>query len=973
MPRSGWLALGVVAGALAGTTAWLGQPWLGQPLAWAALVASWATIGLWRAGRGAADRPAVADRTRLPGDTGSPAHGRPAGRVAGAVGFATPPALVVIGLLLVAMRVAVSPPGTTAAASSLPAGSGPWSTTVDSVGSPSNGEQTATLHLEGELPIRVAAHLPRFPVVTPGDRIAVAGAIEAPPEGDYGEYLRRSGIAGTIRSRTIERLPTSTDLGRLIARFRASAGDALEAALPEPEAGLAAGIVVGLRERVDRTLAAAFTSAGVSHIVAISGWNIAIVAAVVAALLRTWPRRRRSVVALLVIAAYTVLTGASASVVRAAVMAVVVTIARESGRAGSAAAALGWAAVLMLLLDPDLVGDAGFQLSSLATAGLIAWGTPMTRAIQGWRGGRVPAWLAESLGVSFAAEAATLPVVLIAFGRLAIIAPLVNLLVVPLVPAAMAGAGVALIGGWLGLLGLPAPIPALIGLPAWIVLALMDAIVRAAAGLPFASATLEPPWNLVGSVVAVTVVGLVTTRDRLAVGSRLRAVVAGSVPPSWPGRASRAAPGTARTKTGGAPRAAAPQASSSPHRVAIATPGQRWPGRLATARRVLPRSRVERLIAAAVAVAVIALVLLVEHRPDGQVHITILDVGQGDSILVDGGRGSRMLIDGGPDPDRLLIALDARLPPWDRRIDLLVLTHPHEDHVAGLPILLERYRVGRVVEPGMLGPGPGYAAWSADLAHRGIAAGRLATGDRFEMDGIGFRVLWPDPTAVPAQPPDTGTGINNVSIVLLGERDGRRMLLMGDVEEGIDPILIGRGLPRVDMLKVAHHGSRTSSSAAFLAAVRPAVAVVSAGLHNPYGHPSPDTIGRLTAIGAEVFRTDLNGSVEVTLGRDAVTVQPARISRTSVSAPVSAARVRSASQIVGAGTPDDRPAGSAVPPSGAFTCSIILAGGGLDAPGPVPPRSSAAGAVPSASDRDLVAGRAAVQSGRGGHRVRSTR
>ena len=104
--------------------------------------------------------------------------------------------------------------------------------------------------------------------------------------------------------------------------------------------------------------------------------------------------------------------------------------------------------------------------------------------------------------------------------------------------------------------------------------------------------------------------------------------------------------------------------------------------------------------------------------------MTILDVGQGDGILVEGSRGGRLLVDGGPDPDRLLVALDAHIPPWDRRIDTLILTHPHEDHVAGLALLLDRYHVGRVFEPGMIGPGPGYAAWVARLAPLGRAGSR---------------------------------------------------------------------------------------------------------------------------------------------------------------------------------------------------------------------------------------------------------
>jgi competence protein ComEC len=300
-------------------------------------------------------------------------------------------------------------------------------------------------------------------------------------------------------------------------------------------------------------------------------------------------------------------------------------------------------------------------------------------------------------------------------------------------------------------------------------------------------------------------------------------------------------------------------------------------------RRRVPRSG--RILAAAVALTLVAVVIVAANRPDGRVRVTVLDVGQGDAILVEGGQGGRLLVDGGPDPDRLLVALDARLPPWDRRIDLLVLTHPHEDHVAGLALLLARYRVGRTFEPGMIGPGPGYRAWQAALDRLGLHPDALATGDRFGLDEIRFRVLWPDRGAVPRQPADGGTAINNVSIVLLGEVGRQRFLLAGDIEEGIDPTLVARGLPRVDLLKIAHHGSRTSSTGPFLDAVRPRVAIASAGAGNPYGHPNPATLERVAARGARVLRTDRNGSVEVTLdGIAELEVRPDRVAATDYTA-----------------------------------------------------------------------------------------
>jgi competence protein ComEC len=729
------------------------------------------------------------------------------------------------GALLVGCRLLVVAPAS-ADGTELPTGSGPWTARVVSLGAPRNGSQVGTLEIDTDgSPVDVAATLPRYPPIRPELEVRVSGPIEPPADDDYGRYLTQSGVAGTLRSADLAIIGDSARPASVVEGLRRWADDGLARALPEPEAGLASGILIGLRDRVDRDLAASFTTAGVSHVVAISGWNIAIVGATIGALVRRWPRRRRAVVVFGAIVVYTVLTGASSSVLRAAVMAAVVLLARETGRAATAASALGWAIVLLLTVDPAYIRDPGFALSAAATGGLVAWATPMTETIARLGHGRLPGWLAESLGVSFAAELATLPIALFAFGRFAVIAPLVNLFVVPLVAPAMAAGGIALLGGAAGLLGLPTPIAVVAGLPAWAALTAIVEVVRAAASIPVASVILAPPWNLAASLVAMALVVAVANRRRLP-ALRRHAPTAGQAP--------RAAHGSDREK---------PERRS---------------------------GRRERIAVLAASAMLAATAIVAVNRPDGAIHIHVLDVGQGDAILVDADRGARMLVDGGPDPGRLLVALDSRIPPWDRRIDLVVLTHPHEDHVAGLAMLLARYRIGRVVEPGMLGPGPGYRAWEEELRRRGIAAGRLSTGDRFELDDAAFRVLWPDPDRVPRTPPDTGTAINNVSIVLLGSFGSERFLFAGDIEEEIDPILLARGLPRVEVLKVAHHGSRTSSTDPFLDALRPQIGIVSVGAKNPYGHPAPATIDRLKRHGIETFRTDQNGTVDIRLdGRTA--------------------------------------------------------------------------------------------------------
>ena len=751
-------------------------------------------------------------------------------RFAGRPGWWRRLAPLAVGVVAIGLRGATGgaapPPGT------LPTGDGPFVATVQSVSAPRAGARPAIVLLEGSPPVVVAATLPWYPPVVPGDRVGLTGRIRPPPEDDYGTYLARIGAVGTLRADALEVLPATDSLAGQLEGLRRSAAEGLDRAIPEPEAGLAAGVLIGLRDRVDRDLAAAFTTAGASHVVAISGWNIAIVASTLAAVGGGLQRRRRAILTAVAIVLYVAFVGPSASVVRAGVMAGVVLLARELGRPGTAAAALGWAVTGLLLVDPAWIDDAGFRLSVLATAGIIAWGSSMTERLAGPAPGRLRRWLAEILGVSLAAQAATTPIVLLEFGRLSLVAPAVNLVVVPLVPPAMAAGTLALGAGLLVGLGLPSILAVLVGLPAWALYAVMVAAVRLGAGLPMASVELGPPWDSISAAVSLVAI-LAVARW----GGRLLAARA----------AARAAVVRERPSTG------------------VAGSGRR-PGRGAS-------NRGMRGAAIALCASIVGLALVVAYRPDGVARVVVLDVGQGDGILVEGGRGGRMVVDGGPDPGRLLIALDERLPPWDRRIDILVLTHPHEDHVAGLALLLQRYRVGRVYEPGMLGPGPGYDAWARFLAGRGPPRGRLSTGDQVTLDSIRFRVLWPDANRVPEQPADTGAGINNVSVVLLGEVAGRRFLLAGDVEEGVDPELLARGLPAVDLLKVAHHGSGSASTREFLEAVRPSVAVVSAGAGNPYGHPAPATLERLGELAGRTYRTDTDGTIEVAIGGDGLRVR----------------------------------------------------------------------------------------------------
>ena len=302
-----------------------------------------------------------------------------------------------VGACVVCLRVALAGPAP--APLPLPIGSGPWMAIIESVGSPTGGTRPAVISVPDVPGLRLAATLPWYPEVAAGDHIQIDGRLEAPPPGDgYGDYLRRVGASGSIRASDLEVLHDSAG-GPTWDSLRGVAAAGLEQALPEPVAGLAAGILVGLRDRVDRELAGDFTTAGVSHIVAISGWNIAIVATTLGALSGGLGRRRRAVATGIAIAIYVAFVGPSPSVVRAAAMAGCALLARELGRPANAISAMGLAVTGLLVLDPGNVDDPGFQLSVLATAGLITWGSGLTRRLAGGQPGRVRAWVAESLGV----------------------------------------------------------------------------------------------------------------------------------------------------------------------------------------------------------------------------------------------------------------------------------------------------------------------------------------------------------------------------------------------------------------------------------------------------------------------------------------------------------------------------------------------------------------------------------------------
>ncbi len=262
-------------------------------------------------------------------------------------------------------------------------------------------------------------------------------------------------------------------------------------------------------------------------------------------------------------------------------------------------------------------------------------------------------------------------------------------------------------------------------------------------------------------------------------------------------------------------------------------------------------------------------------RPDEGSGLTLhfLDVGQGDAAVIRTPGGHWLLVDAGPrtpgfDAGRSVVV------PFLRRhgvrlLDAIVVSHAHADHLGGVPSVLDRIPAGEVLEPALPTPDPLYTGFLAQLDEQGEPWIPARRGDRFEIDSVRFRVLHPDTLWS-----EWALDLNENSVVLLVEYRGFRAILSGDAGLPAESLLAGR-VGHVNLLKVGHHGSRGATGLAWLRELRPQEAVISVG-ENRYGHPSPEALARLGDAGAEVWRTDRDGTIELRTDGTTMTIRSRR-------------------------------------------------------------------------------------------------
>ena len=248
-----------------------------------------------------------------------------------------------------------------------------------------------------------------------------------------------------------------------------------------------------------------------------------------------------------------------------------------------------------------------------------------------------------------------------------------------------------------------------------------------------------------------------------------------------------------------------------------------------------------------------------QTAPNGNIKIDFFDVGQGSAIFIDAPNQNQALIDGGPS-DTVLTKLGQALPLLDKKIELVILTHPDADHLSGLIEVLRRYEVGQILETGIADDSAEYQEWNNLIAQKKIPVIFASAGQNIKIaDNLSIKILYPLGKINGQNFGDKTNATSIVGKIIYGQNE---ILFTGDAEEQTEQplILLGADL-RADILAVGHHGSKNSTSQEFLAAVAPQVAVIQVGAKNRYGHPAPETLERLKGV-KNVLRNDLAGDIE---------------------------------------------------------------------------------------------------------------
>jgi competence protein ComEC len=508
-----------------------------------------------------------------------------------------------------------------------------------------------------------------------GDILRLRGRLVTPPENDsfsYRDYLANQRIHAWMPAALVTRLPFGRSgnlVLRLVYDLKEKALTTLYAIFPDPEASLLAGILLGNEKGLPAGLLQAFRDTGTAHIIAISGFNITILAALIVRLFnRLLGPRRGAWAALAGISLYTLMVGAEAPVVRAAIMGGLGLFARQVGRRQTGLNTLAFTAAAMCLFDPLLPWDVGFQLSFTATLGIILYATPLqdwaarliSRRLPPGAAARIANLLTEYVFLTLAAQLTTLPIQAAHFGRLPLLSLPANILILPVQPPVMLLGGLALLAGFIHI-----PLGQILAWAAMPFTAYTIHMVELLAKLP-GGVILLGEFSVLFVILFYAVLFLFT----FSRGSTLR-LLRQAVTPS----------------------------------VLLGT--------LSILTFLIWRSSFS--------------------APDGRLHLTFLDVGSAETVLIKTPSGRWLLINGGPSSTALSDNLGRRLPPFDRSLDWLIVASPQEEQVAALPEVLKRYPAHSVLWAGNTQASFSSMRVDEWLTHQQVPVVPASTGDALDL------------------------------------------------------------------------------------------------------------------------------------------------------------------------------------------------------------------------------------------------
>jgi competence protein ComEC len=547
------------------------------------------------------------------------------------------------------------------------------------------------------------------------------------------------------------------------------------------------------------------------HLLSISGFHVGVIAALLVGTLRVLGLKPRSARGWAVVACwiYVLGIGAPHAAVRASLLFTLLVAARFRGRPIASSGTLATCALLLLILEPGWLFSVGFQLSFAGTAGLIFLRARVSAGIDAAyrriRGRSIRSGRRASTGDVLLKEG-----------------------------AAGISAGIAATLPTLPLLVWHFDRISLLGIPLTIVLAPLLAMVIPGIG----AALLLSLVNLsLGSFLAGGTLLLLEIANRI--------VLVGAVLPGASFWVSR----SALIWMSGAG--------------CTATIFLRW----RSSGRVRPAIR--HLVS--VGWGCVALLLLPLLPRERVMELHMIDVGQGDAVALRTPSGRWLLVDAGP-RSATFDSGARRIVPYlkregVRRIEALLLTHPHLDHIGGAPAVLAAFDVGGILDPSRPHGSRPYLQVLEAAESDGGSWWRARRGMTFSIDGVTIEVLHPDAAVVEA--PDLADP-NDLSIVLLVHWGRGTILLTGDAPASVEEMIVDR-LPLLTVLKVGHHGSRTASASELLAAGRPGVALIGVGDGNSFGHPHAEVVERISTGGAEILRTDRDGDIRIRIHFDGTT------------------------------------------------------------------------------------------------------